>query len=85
MKPLKNNVLIAQLKKERKTDFGLVLTTDQGTSEFGKIMAIGDEVKYVEVGQWVVPDWSKGKVVTVDGTQCVVMEEDNILGIVEDE
>jgi co-chaperonin GroES (HSP10) len=85
MKPLKKNVLIAQMKKERKTETGLILTSDQGVSEFGKVLAVGSEVEYVEEGQWVVPDWGKGNVVTVDGMQCVVLAEEHIFGIVEDE
>jgi co-chaperonin GroES (HSP10) len=84
MKPLRNNVLIAQVKKENKTESGLILTSDQGTSEFGKVLAVGSEVKYVKVDEWVIPDWSKGKVVTVDNMQCVVLEEDHIMGVLDD-
>jgi co-chaperonin GroES (HSP10) len=83
MKPLRNNVLVAQIKEERNTESGIILTGPDVASKNGKVLAIGPDVEYVSVGETVVPDWSKGNPTTVDGIQCVIISEENILAVIE--
>jgi co-chaperonin GroES (HSP10) len=84
MKPLRNEVLIAELKQEKQTDSGIILTGKEERSHVALVMAIGPRVESLQVHQKVIPDWSKGRVVTVGELQGVVISEDDILGIVED-
>ena len=83
MRPLRNNVLIAELKKKNETESGIVLTTDQGKSQEALVVGVGSEVKYLKLEDKVIPDWSKGSVCTVEGIQCVVISEDDILAVIE--
>ena len=84
MKPLRNNVLLIQKAAESTTSSGLVLMGDaeKGIKQ-GVVVAVGPEVKYVSEGNFVVPDWAKGKPTTYQGQQAAVISEDDILAIVE--
>lgn len=86
MKPLRNNVLLIQKAAPQKTESGLILTgsAEKGIKQ-GVVVAAGDEVKYVEVGNYVVPDWAKGKPTTYNGQQAAVISEDDILAIIDEE
>ena len=85
MKPLRNNVLLLQKAAQSTTASGLVLMGDaeKGIKQ-GVVVSVGDEVKYVKEGDFVVPDWSKGKPTTYQGQQAAVISEDDILAIIEE-
>jgi len=82
MRPLRNNVVIAQREAEKQTQGGIILTetVDSGMQD-GVVVAIGPDVKDVEVGQSVIPDWQKGRAVAIGDIQSVVISEDDILAI----
>ena len=82
MRPLRNNVVIAQREKQKTTESGIILTeaVETGVGD-GVVVAVGPEVQYVEVGQSVIPDWSKGRSVTIGDIQSVVISEEDILAI----
>lgn len=84
MRPLRKNVLVAQMKAEKETTGGIILTTPEA-SKIGQVLAIGNEVTMLKVADKVIPDWSKGKTTTYEGVQCIVISEDDIWGVVEDE
>jgi len=84
MRPLKKNVLIAQLKGESESSGGIILTTEV-VNKNALVVAIGDEVTAVKVGETVIPDWSKSKPTVVEGKQCAILDELDILGVLEDE
>jgi len=83
MRPLRNNVLIAELKQKQETESGIILTSDQGKSQEALVVGVGSEVKHLKLEDKVIPDWSKGNICTVDGIQCVVISEDDILAVIE--
>lgn len=83
MKPLRNNVLVGQIKEEQTSDAGIILTGAPTASKNGYVMEVGNECEFVQKGNTVVPDWSKGKECVVDGIQCVVISEDDIHAIIE--
>lgn len=82
MRPLRNNVVIAQREAEKQTQGGIILTeaVDSGMQD-GIVVAIGPDVKDVAVGQSVIPDWQKGRAVAIGDIQSVVISEDDILAI----
>lgn len=85
MRPLRDNVLVAELKNKQETESGIILTSDQGKSQTALVVGVGPEVKYLKLEDVVVPDWGKGQVCTVDNIQCVILKEDDILGVVEND
>ena len=85
VKPLKKNVLLAEVKRENTTASGIVIEGAQGLGESktAKVIAIGPDVTLVAVGDTVYLEWNKAKVVTIDGAQRVMVDEENIVGVLE--
>lgn len=85
VKPLKKKVLLAEVKRENTTDSGIVIESAQGLGESksARVLAIGPEVTMVNVGDTVYLEWNKAQVVTIDGAQRVMVDEDNIVGVLE--
>lgn len=85
IKPLKKRVLVAESKKENKTDSGIILEGTRGTGNTatGIVMEIGPDVTMVAVGDEIYLDWSKTSIVKVGDAQRVIIDEDNIIAVVE--
>lgn len=85
VRPLGKKVLIAENKRETSTASGIILEGSQGLGESktGTVLAIGPEATSVQVGDKVLLDWSKAKVVNVDGAQRVMLLEEDIVAVLE--
>lgn len=82
MRPLFDNVLVAELKQEKKTEAGIILTSKvDKTTNPGVALAVGPDVKAVRSGDKVALDWSKGLPVTVEGEQAILIPEESIRGV----
>lgn len=84
IKPLRKMVLIAEKAKERTTESGIILG-ERGTGDMAHaiVLAIGDEVTEVKVGDVILPEWAKSSVVKIDGAQRAMIKEENIIAVVE--
>jgi chaperonin GroES len=87
VRPLGKKVLVAENKRESQTASGIIIEGRdvQGESKTATVLAIGPEVKSVEVGQVVLLMWNKGAVVTIDGNQRVMILEEDIVAVLEQE
>lgn len=85
VQPLGTKVYAAEVKKERRTASGLILDGASSVKETAAalILAVGDEVTTVKVGDKVYIDWAKTKLVVIDGQQRVVLDEEDILAITQ--
>jgi co-chaperonin GroES (HSP10) len=83
--PLKTQVLVAENKKEDTTESGIIIEGTRGTGNTAKatVLAIGDEVTEVKVGDIVLPEWAKSSVVKIDGVQRAMIKEEFIIAVVE--
>lgn len=82
VRPLRKNVLLAETKDSYKSDAGLIIESNSvADSKTGVVLAIGNDVTMVEVGDKVLVEWNKGKIVTVDGAQRVMIGEDNLVAV----
>lgn len=82
--PLGNRILAAEVKKERKSEGGLILEGVSSVKETAaaRILAVGPEVKTIKVGDVVYLDWAKTKLVIIDGAQRVIVDEEDITALV---
>lgn len=83
--PLKDRVLVAENKRENKTESGIILEGTRGTAETAKatVLAIGPDVTEVKVGDVVLLDWAKATPVKVGDVQRAMVKEESILAVVE--
>lgn len=85
MRPLRNKVLIAELKEKKETDSGIILSSAaEERSHVAMVMAVGPECELVKVHDKVIPEWNKGQVAQIGDLQGVVISEDDILAVIED-
>lgn len=85
IQPLGTKLYAAEVKKERKTESGIILDGASSVKETAAavILAVGDEVTKVKVNDKVYLDWTKTKLVVVDGQQRVVLDEEDVLAIIK--
>lgn len=57
IKPLKDKVLVERIEAIKTTSSGIILARSE-EPEYAKILAVGDEVDEVSVGDKVLLDWN---------------------------
>lgn len=84
IQPFGTKIYASEVKKERKTESGIILEGASSVKETAaaQILAVGDEVKNVKVGDRVYLDWSKTKLVVVDGAQRVIVDEEDVMAAI---
>ena len=83
IKPLGTNVLVAENKKSDTTAGGIIIEGGAHESKSATVIAIGDEVTKVIVGDVVYPDWTNGNLIKTSGMQRVIIKEEAILAVVK--
>ena len=83
-KPLGKRVLIERLEEATTTASGIIIPDNAKEKPLnGKIIAVGDKVKVVGVGDKVVFGKYSGNELTLDGKEYLIMEDKDILGVME--
>lgn len=84
IQPFGTKLYASELKKERRTESGIILDGASSVKETAQavVLAVGDEVKTVKVGDRVYIDWAKTKLVVVDGSQRVILDEEDVLALI---
>lgn len=85
VKPMKTFVLVAENKKENKTDSGIILEGTRGTGDNAKatVLAVGSDVTEVKVNDVVLLDWSKASPVKIGDVQRAMIKEEFIIAVFE--
>ncbi len=88
IKPLFDKVVIKNCEAEETTQSGIILTgAAKEKPQFAQVVAVGpgtkDVTMQVEVGQKVVYSQYAGTNVKLDGTEYIVISQNDILGVIE--
>lgn len=85
IKPLGERVLIQEVKQEEVTKSGIVLpgTASKEKPITGEILAIGNEVSEVKVGEKVIYEKYTGTEVKDGDVEYLLIDMKNILAVVE--
>jgi len=83
MFPLGTNIYIAEVRKEKKTQSGIILEGAASVSEtkFAEVLAVGYDVKKVRVGDRIVLNWSKCFPVKVHDIERAIIAEEHVLAV----
>ena len=86
MKPLKDNILVAEIKeeKENKSEGGIILTTevqDHSASKPGLVIAVGPDVENIKKGDQIFLRWSEGLKIKVEKLEAVLVPEEAVKAI----
>lgn len=83
-KPLKERVFVSYSEEQDRTSGGLYIPdAAKEKPQRGRIEAIGGEVKGVKVGDEVLFDKYSGSKISFEGTDYLILKEEDILGVLE--
>ncbi|SFP43759.1 co-chaperone GroES [Hydrogenimonas thermophila] len=86
-KPLANRVLVERVDEPQKTASGIIIPDNaKEKPQEAKVLAIGPEVEeegQISVGDTVVFGKYSGTEITVDGKELLILNSDDILGIMK--
>jgi co-chaperonin GroES (HSP10) len=83
IQPLFKKILIAENKVEKKTASGIILegATSIRETKFATVLAVGEDVTKVKVGDKIVLDWSKCFPVKTDAVERALIDEEHVLAV----
>lgn len=85
MKPVNNNVVILwEKEQESVTSFGLVLPDSKKRGDTATVVAVHSKSQ-LSVGDVVIFDKLKGRFYEEDGKELLIINEEDIFGVVEEE
>lgn len=85
LRPIKNNVIVELIEKEKTTASGIVLTSaDSDEASRGKVLKIGPDVLDVQQGQIVMPNWNKARKTKYEDKEFYIVPENEIVLIFEE-
>lgn len=87
IKPIADRVLVEPLAAEQKTASGIIIPdTAKEKPQRGKVIAVGkgkkDETMELKAGDEVLYGKYAGTEITIDGTDYLMMRQDDILAVV---
>jgi chaperonin GroES len=82
--PLGNRTLVERLEEATTTASGIIIPDNaKEKPSQGKVMAIGEDVEQIAVGDTVVFGKYSGNEITIDGTAYLIIDADDIYGIMK--
>ena len=93
LKPLADRVVVKLVEAEEKTKTGIILTASaQEKPQVAEVVAVGpggnvdgkEVTMIVKVGDKVITSKYSGTEVKVDGEECTIVRQSDILAVVED-
>ena len=85
LKPIKNNVVLELIQKEKVTSSGIVLpSADPVEANKGKVVSLGPDVEMVKEGDMVLPNWNAARQIKYNEFEYYVVSEDDIVLIFEE-
>lgn len=85
LKPIKNNVIVELIEKEKVTSSGIVLSSaDPAEANKSKIVSVGPDVDLVKEGDIVLPNWNAARQIKYNDSEYYVVSEDEIVLIFGD-
>jgi len=82
--PLGNRVLVERVEDSQTTASGIIIPDNaKEKPSQGKIVAIGGDVEEISVGDTVVFGKYSGNDITLEGSEYLIMDADDIFGIIK--
>ncbi len=87
IKMTRDNLLIAEIAKEKKDDVsegGIILKSaaeDNKSAPKGLVIAVGPDVKYITPNDVVYVNWSNGVPVDVEDRQAIILPLEAVLAV----
>ena len=85
IQPLNTQVLVAENKKEDKTESGIIIEGIRNPLNTAKatVLAVGPDVTEVKINDVVLLDWAKASPVKIGDVQRAMIKEEFIIAVFE--
>ena len=84
LKPLEDYVVLSFEKEEKKTESGIILTTDDKEKPaIGKVLSVGPKVETLKKDDKIIYQTYSGTKIKYDETEYLVIQAKHILAIIE--
>lgn len=85
LKPIKKNILIKIIEKEKVTSSGIILkSADPEEVSKATVITVGSDVTLIEEGQIILPNWNAAKPVKFNDESYHIINEDDVVLVFED-
>ena len=82
LKPIKANVILELIQKEKVTQSGLILSSaDPSEANRGKVLAVGPDVTDVSIGDTVLPNWNAARPTKYENEDIYIINQKEIVGV----
>lgn len=83
-KPLKDRVFVSYTEEAERTAGGIYIPdAAKEKPQKGKVDGVGAEVKTLKIGDTVLFDKYSGSKINIEGTDYLIIKEEDILGVFE--
>lgn len=84
LKPIKNNIIVELVEKEKVTSSGIILSSaDPTEANKGKVLKIGPNVLDIKEGDMILPNWNKARLTKFMNNDFYIVSEDDVVLIFE--
>ena len=84
LKPLEDFVVLVLEKEEKKTESGIILTTEEKDKPaIGKVLSVGPKVENLKTNDLVIYQSYSGTKVKLENQEYLIVQAKNILATVE--
>ena len=84
LKPIKNNIIVELVEKEKVTSSGILLSSaDPTEANKGKVLKIGPNVLDIKEGDMILPNWNKARLAKFMNNDFYIVSEDDVVLIFE--
>lgn len=83
IKPTQNFVAVGEKKSGSTTASGIYIEGGAGDTKLGLVIAVGPDVKTCKVGDTVLPKWTDGVKLAMEGKVCVLLKDTDITAVIE--
>lgn len=85
LRPIGDKIIVKLIKRNLKTQSGIILASnDPAEAQKGRVLAIGNTVKDVRVGDAILPNWQTAQQTKVDDEEVYILTEENVVMIFDD-
>lgn len=86
LKPIKNNVIVKLIEKEKVTASGIVLANaDRDEVDRGEVIAVGPKCEDVQVGHIILANWNSATKAKHEDVDYWIVPEEEVVLIFEGE
>jgi chaperonin GroES len=85
LRPIGDKIVVQLIKRDLTLSSGIVLArNDPMEAQKGRVLAVGNDVEYVKVGDAILPNWQTAQETKLDGEDFWIVTEENVVMIFDD-